>query len=361
MRPDGRAGLALYIGRMEQGDDPQAWRRPTSADVAKLAGVSPTTVSLVLSGKATRISEATKARVLGAVEDLGYRPNRAAQGLRRGRSSTIGLITDQIAASPFSGPIVSGAHDVAWERGHMLIMMNATVNARRGGTAVDNLLDQQVDAILYAAIGTREVRLPQQVHRVPTVMVNAFPPDHDLPAIIPDEWSGARALGDHLFDLGHRHVAMLAGVRGAWATGVRVRALRQAMQSAGVRPDPSRLYYGNYRFDSGYALAHEAMQRNPRPTALVCGNDQMAAGAYLALARMGLRIPEDVTVVGYDDEPLAALLDPPLTTVTLPFYELGRLGATLLLDTPDALKAGTHVVDCPVVVRGSSAPPPADS
>ena len=334
------------------------WQRPTSSDVAKLAGVSPTTVSLVLSGKAARISEATKTRVLEAVETLGYRPNRAAQGLRRGRSSTIGMITDQIAAQPFSGPIISGSHDVVWERGQMLIMVNATLAARRIESAVENLLDQQVDAIIFAAIGTRELRLPSLVHRVPTVMVNAFARDGDLPSIIPDEWSGARAIADHVVSLGHRRIAMLAGARSAWATGVRVRAARQAMQAVGIRFDPARLYYGNYRFDSGYELTNEAMARTPRPTALICGNDQMAAGAYLALARLGLRVPDDVTVVGYDDEPLAALLEPALTTVTLPFYELGRLGATLSLDAHGPIPPAVHVVDCPVVVRGSSAPPP---
>lgn len=343
---------------MARGGTPDSWQRPTSADVARLAGVSPTTVSLVLSGKAARISDATKDRVLAAVDSLGYRPNRAAQGLRRGRSSTIGLITDQIAAQPFSGPIISGAHDVVWEREQMLIMVNATLGSRRLENAVENLLDQQVDAILFAAIGTREIRLPQQVHRVPTVMVNAFSRDRDLPAIIPDEWTGARALAEHVLGLGHRVVAVLAGGRTAWATGVRVRATRQALQSAGIRPDPTRLFYGNFRFDSGYELAIEAMKRSPRPTALLCGNDQMAAGAYLALARLGLRVPDDITVVGYDDEPLAAIIEPALTTVTLPFYELGRLGATRLLDARGPLQPTTQVVACPVVVRSSSAPPP---
>lgn len=344
---------------MVPGPGGQRWQRPTSADVARLAGVSPTTVSLVLSGKASRISDATKARVLEAVETLQYRPNRAAQGLRRGHSRTIGLITDQIATRPFSGPIISGAHDVVWERGQMLIMVNATLGSRRIENAVENLLDQAVDALLFAAIGTREIRLPTQVHRVPTVMINAFSRDRDLPAIIPDEWAGARAIADHVVGLGHRHVAMLAGTRSAWATGVRVQAARRALQAAGLRLDPSRLHHGNYRFDGGYELAMEAMARTPRPTALICGNDQMAAGAYLALARLGLRVPDDVTVVGYDDEPLARELEPALTTVALPFYELGRLGATLLLDGPSPLTPHTHVVACPLVVRASSAPPPA--
>lgn len=335
----------------------EPWQRPTSADVAKLAGVSPTTVSLVLSGKGVRISDATKARVYEAVKQLGYRPNRTAQGLRRGRSSTIGLITDQIAAQPFSGPIVSGAHDVAWQRGQMMIMVNATLNALRIEAAVDSLLDRQVDAILFAAIGTREIRLPKQVHRVPTVMLNAFSRDHDLPAVVPDESGGARAIADHVLALGHRRVAVLAGSRSAWATAVRVEAIRKAMRAAGVRLDPSLVLYGNYRFDSGYALANKVVRRSPRPTALICGNDQMAAGAYLALARIGLRVPEDVTVVGYDDEQLAGLLDPPLTTVQLPFYELGRDGASRLLDSTGPLAPIEYEVPCPLVIRQSGAPP----
>ncbi len=327
--------------------------------MARLAGVSPTTVSLVLSGKGARISKATQAKVHAAVESLGYRPNRTAQGLRRGESSTIGFITDQIAAQPFSGPIVSGAHDVVFERGKMLLMVNTTLAAKRIERAIENLLDQQVDAIMFATIGTREIRLPAGIHRVPSILVNAVARDHDLPSVIPDEWAGGRAIADHVLGLGHRRVAMLAGVRAAWATGVRVKALRQALLAHGLRPDAARVLYGNYRFDTGYDLARAVMTGPRPPTALICGNDQMAAGAYLALARLGLSVPDDVSVVGYDDEPLAELLEPKLTTVKLPFYDLGRQGIEMLLAASGPLPPRTHTLATPLVVRSSSAAPAA--
>ncbi|MCA0297227.1 MAG: LacI family DNA-binding transcriptional regulator [Actinobacteria bacterium] len=334
--------------------------RPTMADVGRVAGVSPTTVSLVLSGRDTKISDATRERVLAAVQDLDYRPNRTAQGLRLGTTSTIGFLTDEIAIEPFSGPMIAGIHDLAWEQRSLLLMVNTTRNQSRLRAAVEDLLDRRVDALIFAAMGTRQVDFPAVPARMPTLLVNAFTPKGELPAILPDEIAGGRAAVEHVLSLGHRRIAFIAGREGAWATKMRIRGFREGLEAAGLDPDKSPIYLGNYRIDTGYEITLRAMRGKKPPTALLLGNDQMATGAYIALARLGLRIPDDVSVVGYDDEPLAADLAPALTTVRIPFYEMGRIAAQHTLDrTVGDLPARTFE-PCTIIHRSSTNPPPGE-
>lgn len=331
--------------------------RPTMADVGRTAGVSPTTVSLILNNRDAKISAATRKRVLAAIEELDYRPNRAAQGLRLGKTSTIGFLTDEIAIQPFSGPMIAGIHDLIWEQRSLLLMVNTTRNQSRLTAAVEDLLDRQVDALIFAAMGTRLVGFPPIPANVPALLVNAYTADDSIPAILPDELAGGRAAIEHVLSLGHRRIAFLAGREPAWATRARVKGYLEGLQAAGLDPAKNPIYFGNYRIDSGYELTMQAMQKRHRPTALLLGNDQMAAGAYLALARMGLQIPDDVSVVGYDDEPLAADLAPALTTVRIPFYEMGRLAAQHTLDqTIDQLPRRSYEA-CTIVHRSSTNPP----
>ncbi len=332
--------------------------RPTMADVGRTAGVSATTVSLILNGRDAKISPSTRKRVLAAIEELEYRPNRAAQGLRLGKTSTIGFLTDEIAVQPFSGPMIAGIHDLAWEQRSLLLMVNTTRNPSRLKVAVEDLLDRQVDALIFAAMGTRQIEFPPVPPTVPALLVNAFTSDDRIPAILPDELAGGRAAIEHVLGLGHRRITMIAGREGAWATHARVKGYLEGLESAGLDPSKNPVYFGNYRIDTGYELTIRAMQRRHRPSALLLGNDQMAAGAYLALARMGLRIPDDVSVVGYDDEPLAADLAPALTTVRIPFYEMGRRAAQHTLDRTIGDLPSRSYEPCTIMHRSSTNPPP---
>ncbi|MGC3994233.1 MAG: LacI family DNA-binding transcriptional regulator [Propionicimonas sp.] len=334
--------------------------RPTMADVGRVAGVSPTTVSLVLNGRDTKISDATRERVLAAVQDLDYRPNRTAQGLRLGTTSTIGFLTDEIAIEPFSGPMIAGIHDLAWEQRSLLLMVNTTRNPTRLRAAVEDLLDRRVDGLLFAAMGTRQVDFPLVPASTPTLLVNAFTPDGRLPCILPDEIAGGRAAVEHVLAMGHRRITFLAGRDAAWATRMRIRGYREGLEAAGIDPLRCPVHLGNYRIDSGYEITLRVMRERKPPTALLFGNDQMATGAYIALARLGLRIPDDVSVVGYDDEPLAADLSPALTTVRIPFYEMGRIAAQHLLDgTVGHLPSRTYE-PCTIIHRSSTNPPPGE-
>ena len=334
--------------------------RPTMADVGRDAGVSPTTVSLILNGRGSRFSDGTRERVLASVQNLKYRPNRTAQGLRTGTTDTIGFLTDEIATEGFSGPMVAAIHDLAWEKRSLLVMVNTTRNPSRLQAAVEDLVDRRVDALIFAAMGTRQVDFPTIAPQTPTLLINAFPVSGSLPAILPDEIAGGRAAVEHVLSLGHRRIAFIAGREGAWATKMRIRGFKEGLEAAGIDPHKSPIHLGNYRIDSGYEITMRVMQAKKRPTALLMGNDQMATGAYIALARLGLRIPDDVSVVGYDDEPLAADLAPALTTVRIPFYEMGRIAAQHTLGrTVGDLPARTFE-PCTIVHRSSTNPPPGE-
>ncbi len=334
--------------------------RPTMTDVGRAAGVSATTVSLILNRRDTRISESTRARVLAAIEQLGYRPNRAAQGLRLGKTSTIGFLTDEIAIQPFSGPMIAGIHDLTWEQRSLLLMVNTTRNPSRLSVAVEDLIDRQVDGLIFAAMGTRQVDFPPVPDDVPALLVNAFTADDSLPSILPDELAGGRAAVEHVLSLGHQRVTFIAGRAAAWATKMRERGYREGLTAAGLDPAKNPVLHGNYRIDSGYELTLQVMRQRHRPTALLLGNDQMATGAYLALARLGLSIPDDVSVVGYDDEALAADLSPALTTVRIPFYEMGRLAAQHTLNGTVSTLPSRSYEACTIVHRSSTNPPPGE-
>ena len=330
------------------------------ADVGRLAGVSATAVSFVINEKARgSISADTQRRVLGAIEELGYRPNLTAQSLRTRRTRTIGFVTDEIAVKAPGGQTISAAHDVARKHGSLVLIANATRDARVLRRAIDDLIDRRVDAIVYAAVGTRRATLPEAVHQVPTVLVNCFVAGNSLPSFLPDEAAGGRAAVELALVHGHRRIAFITGLPGAWATRERVRGYRSALRQAGVGYDDEVVLAGNFRADSGYELTGRLLSGRTRPTAIVCGNDLMALGAYFALKEAGLRIPDDISVVGYDDqEDLAADLQPALSTVRLPYYEMGqRAVGHIFAGTVDDLPPRTYT-PCPIVPRASVGPAP---
>jgi LacI family transcriptional regulator len=332
-------------------------RRATRADVAKLAGVSSTTVSFVLNENSGQtISPETRHRVLDAVAQLDYRPNRAAQGLRTGRTATVGFVTYDADFGAFAARTIEGAQEAAIRHGSMLLIMNAARDPALVRASINEMLDRQVDALIFAVAGTRRVTLPDNVKAVPTVLVNCYTPGGVLPSVLPDETRGGRESTQLLIDRGHRDIAYLTGLAGSWATRARLRGYREALRAAGIDARRQPILPGNFRVDSGYALAQQVLTRQRRPTAMLCGNDRMALGAYLALLEAGLRVPENVSIMGYDDqECLAGEIHPPLSTVRLPYYEMGRWAAEqVFAGTLDRLPPRTYV-PCPIVVRDSVA------
>ncbi|MFF5142266.1 LacI family DNA-binding transcriptional regulator [Streptomyces sp. NPDC013157] len=330
-------------------------------DVARLAGVSPATVSFVLNQTSGQtISDETRQRVLQAVDELGYRPNRAAQGLRQGRSATVGFVSHDVDFGEFAAAAIKGAHEACTRQGNLLLLVNTGGSNRRAQQLITDLLDRQVDALIFAAVGTRQVILPDAATRVPTILLNCFAPHDPVPAIVPDEERGGREATQALLDLGHRDIAYLTGNPGQWATKARLRGFREALRGAGLDPREHTVLSGNYHADSGYDLVRTLLRRGPLPTAVMCGNDRMAVGALLGLLEAGIRVPEDVSVMGYDDQfQLAAEVRPALSTVRLPYDAMGRQAAEQLAHGRPAAPTGRTLVHCPLVMRDSTAAPTA--
>jgi LacI family transcriptional regulator len=331
------------------------------ADVGRLAGVSATTVSFVINATPDEVIRAdTRQRVLDAIVELGYRPNRTAQGLRTRRSSTIGFITDEVAVESFVGQIITGAHDVAWRHGSVLMVINTMRSRAVRRVALDNFMDRQVDSIIFATSETRRITLPTVTGRAPTILVNCFTAKNSLPCVLPDEVAGGRTAARIVVDAGHRKIAFLTGEPGAWATRARLRGFREELRRAGIDVGDQVVLAGNYQADSGYELTHELLARPHRPTAILCGNDRMALGALLALRERGVDVPGEMSLVGYDDQDaLITRISPAITSVRLPFYDMGRWAAARLFAHDAGRLPPRTLMSCEPVLRESVAKPPA--
>ncbi|MFF4273701.1 LacI family DNA-binding transcriptional regulator [Streptomyces sp. NPDC001536] len=339
--------------------------RPTSKDVARLAGVSHTAVSFVFNGRAEgNISPATQERIRQAAARLGYRPDPVARGLRRRRTAVIGLVTDEIATSPFAGRLLRGAMETAWDSEHLVLTVDSGGDPAKEDAAVAELLDRRVDGIIYAAMSLRRVRVPEGLHRTHSVLANCVPEDDSLPAVIPAERAGGRTAARLLLDEGHRRVAMVGG-QDDMASVDRLRGFRDALRAEGITVPKEWVVRSGGEISGGYEGALRVLDgvaADRRPTGIFCYNDRVAAGVLHAATRLGIAVPEMLSVVGYDDqEHMAAYLTPALTTVALPHRAMGEAAARLLLDSIDTGRtppATVRRLACPVISRASVGPAP---
>jgi LacI family transcriptional regulator, galactose operon repressor len=339
-------------------------RRSTTAtmhEVAAAAGVSQATVSLVLNkAGGSRVAEATRRRVLEAVEELGYRPNAAAKTLRDGTAGLIGFVGDVVASSPFAGRIVEGAQSRAWDDGMLLLTVNTGGDPRIEAAAIESLLSHQVAGIVYASMYHRKLTIPASLADVPTVVLNSEDASGQARAVVPDEYGGGRQATEVLLDAGHRRIAFIniETVASRLPAAVeRYDGYRSALRDAGVALDPELVCEGDGNPQAGYDHTLALMSLDSPPTAIFCANDRTAWGAYQALESLGLQVPRDVSIVGFDNqETLAPFLRPGLTTLELPFVAMGRRAVDILLD--DVVQAdGPEHIGCPVITRGSVAAP----
>lgn len=335
-------------------------KRPSMQDVATLAGVSRTTASFVINNvEDAGIPQETRKRVWDAVKQLGYRPNAIARGLRSAKTHTIGFVSDEVATSPFAGEIIRGAQDRAWEDDKLLLLVNTGGNQAVKRAALDTLLQRQVDGIIYATMYHREVHPPESVRLVPTVLLDCFLADASLPSVVPDEVGGGRRATEALLERGHRRIGFInSQVPVAAATG-RLEGYKQALAAYEVPFDESLVIAGESYARGGYDCVMNLMQRGDRPTALFCFNDRMAMGAYDALRKLGLSIPDDVAVIGFDNqEVIADHLYPALTTMELPHYRMGQWAVEevlRLISSNNGSNAAPvqHKIDCPLISRDS--------
>lgn len=336
--------------------------RAKLSDVAAAAGVSTSTVSLVLNDRARRIPAATREKVRRAAAEVGYSPNALARSLRTRRTRTVGLISDRIATTPYAGRLLSGAQDVALSNDHLVVLVNTDGDREIEVDAVATLASHQVDAMIYAAMWHRLVPVPEGLPPG-TVFLDCRPDGGGFPAVVPDDERGGRAATEVLLAAGHRRIAYIDADEEDLpiASGLRLSGYRAALTDAGVTPDAALHVRAEVGAAGGRsALAHlMARPAQQRPTGIFCFNDRIASGVYSAAHRAGLEIPRDLSVVGYDDQQLiAAELDPPLTTVALPHEAMGQWATEVALGIRTVEQDGEiYRMECPVVHRSSVGPP----
>lgn len=334
-------------------------KRVTLEDIAREVGVSSQTVSRAINNKG-RINSATRARVLAAAERLGYQPNAVARSLRAKRTHTIGFISDEIGTSPFAGQILQGAQDLAWEHDILLLSVNTSRQEGLKQAAVNTMLNRQVDGIIYAAMYHRAVNPPAIIRKTPTVLLDCFVPNRSLPSVVPDEQLGGYTATRYLLEKGYRQIAFINHSVEQPAAFGRLAGYRQALTEFGIRINPLLIAADRAVVGGGYRAAQEILKVNPRPEAIFCFNDRMALGAYQALNEHGVKIPDDIAIVGFDNEPdFATWFRPPLTTLQLPHYEMGQWAVDHLLwliENPEQAKrpAVQKMLECPLVERESA-------
>jgi len=342
-----------------------AEKKPSIHDIARIAGVGVGTVSRVLNSQ-PNVADATRERVERVMAELDYRPTFAARHIRTGRSQLFGFVTDQVLTTPFAHDLIRGAQARARQADHMLMVIDADGDDRVREQAVTNLLERGVEGIVYAAMFNHGVHLPAALREVPTVLVDCYEVARDLPSVVPDEALGGREATERLLQDGHVRIAMITN--DALSTGYpaaveRFEGYCQALEAHGVTFDEALVREGLGSADSGYRHTRDLLDLELPPTGFFFGTDRMAMGAYFAFAERGLRVPHDVSVVGFDDQHyIADALRPPLTTMALPHAAMGRWAVEHLLTA--AWGEGRPPVQqrlaCPLVERGSVGPIPAE-
>jgi len=334
----------------------------TSADVAERAGVSRRLVSMVLNNRGEgQVSAATRERIEQVAAEMRYRRSAVAVSLRRQSTRTIGLVTDEIASRPLAGQLIKGATEAALEHGYMLLTLDVGHPGVDLQRSVMMLEERRVDGVVYATASRSLIDIVDDA-AIPLVLANSTPRTSSaIPSFLPDDEGGARAAIALLAEAGHQRITMLSGDQGVVAEHERERGARLEAAERDVQLDIVR---SGWNFDDGFRGATQALNADNPPTALFCIRDRVAAGAMQAAAVLGLRVPTDVSVVGFDDEDgFASVLVPALTTVALPLAEMGRLAMLNLLGRIEKSDGSTDqptttVLPCPIIERASVAHPP---
>jgi LacI family transcriptional regulator len=323
-------------------------------DVARHVGLSRTTVSFVINGRMDiQISEKSRQRIWDAVDELGYRPNAGARSLATQRTNLIGLITD-ITSSPFGGGIIHGAQQAAWELGKLMLIVSSEGDPAVESSALEILLGRRIEGVIFATQSHRRIVLPASASEIPTVLVHCFDDAHAFPSVLPDEIAGGYAGTRRLIEAGHKRIALINLDPGLPATVGRQAGYARALEEAGIVIDPRLTATGHATATGGFQAAGDLLDLDQPPTAIFCGTDRMAMGAYDAIKERGLRIPDDIAVVGYDNqEIIAAFLRPPLTTVALPFDAMGAAAVRMLADLVTGPRPQHLTVAGPLIERDS--------
>jgi LacI family transcriptional regulator len=336
----------------------------TIKEIAKEANVSTATVSMILNAKDKRISEATRNRVLEISKNLNYIPNTLARSLVTRQTKTIGLIMPDIA-NPFFPEIARGAEDKASQSGYSIIYCNTDDNVEREDKYIDTLTEKMVDGIILAHSADREDGLLGLKRcRVPIVLIDR---DYDLPNVIGkvliDNTEASNKGVQYLLDKGYQNIVYIAGPMNTQTAKDRLEGYKIALEERQIKYCDSNVKIGEYKSKWGEVAAKELIEEDKKFDAVFCGNDLIAMGVIKALKNSKLKIPEDVAVMGFDDIYMASIIEPELTTIKQPNYEMGFSAVELLINAieskdPQTSETGkkdnTIVLDTELIIRKSS-------
>lgn len=341
-------------------------RRPTMKDVAKHAKVSVSTVSYVLNNNGP-VADDRRARILESMRVLHYEPNESARNLKRRSASAIGLVVPDLG-NQFFALLAKGVERAASLQDVLVVLCNPETSEEAELSNARLLRSQRVDGVVYlTGFDESPASLIELTKIGPVVLVDERVPGLNLPSVLSEARRGAREIASHVFDNGHKNVAVISGPTALWTSEQRLAGYREACAGAGLDPDKLKVVAGDYRMHSGAILAEKllSVSKAKRPTALLCANDLMAIGAMEYCKSAGLSVPEDVSIVGFDDIPIAGLLTPRLSTVRQPAEEMGFQAATLLINMIKVARGEEGVEKLPsqtlvpveVVIRDSVCPP----
>jgi LacI family transcriptional regulator len=331
-------------------------------DVARRAGVHPSTVSRVLN-PATRsmVSEGLAEEILRIADELGYRRNPLASGLRTRRTYTVGVIIPDIT-NPVFPPIVRAVEHTLDEEGYIAILADSGSKRRSEKALVDNMRSRQVDGMILAAANRKDPLVDQCIEQgIPVVLVNRSLDRHNVSAVINDDELGIDLAVEHLVELGHREIAYIGGPQRTSTGYSRYRAFLKSAKKAGIAVDRELVINAReFTESAGQASFHEIARTGKNLTAVLTANDLLAIGVCDALAELGMKCPRDISVTGFNDMPYVDRFVPPLTTLHIPHDDLGVQAAKLLLEkieNPDT-PAKHLMLEPRLIVRGSTGAPP---
>ena len=313
-------------------------KRVTMADVAERAGVSKTAVSLVLNDRPnTRLSEDVADRVRAAAAALDYRPNPAARTLRKGTSQIVGFISDEVTITRYASAMIRGALDAAQQREHTVLIAETGIDRSRRDRAIQTMLDQRPDGLIFALMGARQIDVPEIPADLPVVILNGIS-SAGHPGVLPAEFCAGSEIAETLVAAGHRRIGLIGATslgpvdpRVSATIGDRMAGIGAVLARAGV-PVVGVAAGLEWEPQTGHRMTHQLLDDHPDLTALICLNDRLAFGAYQALQERGQRIPDDLSIVSFDDEEIASYLRPQLTTARIPYEQMGREAMAMLLD-----------------------------
>jgi DNA-binding LacI/PurR family transcriptional regulator len=335
---------------------PRRAGKPTITDVAQRAGVSKSLVSLVMRGS-RHVSPERRRRVEQAAEEMGYRPNAMARGLVEQRTRLLGVMVSDLN-NPFFADVVAGIQDESDRAGYRVLLNTGNRIARQEDGAIEALLQLRVDGLVLAGPLLESRVIVEAAREVPVVLVGRAARSAALDSVTNDDWAGAVAAVRHCASLGHKRIAHVDGGQGAGAEARR-RGYEDAMRQ--LRLGKYRIVVpGSFTEEGGHTGALALLERRPRPTAVFASNDLAAIGALNAIEERGLRVPDDISLVGYDNTSLAALRHISLTTVHQPRVEMGRMAVRAVFERLEAGRSRPRraVLAPSLVIRGTTAPPP---